>query len=84
MVIAMKKRYPDTHQEHDYGVGFPLDVIEFLMLAISTYLVAMNAQIDPPKTAAVAPTSIVISTPPGAREYRPGGLSSAVELPDHL
>jgi hypothetical protein len=47
----MKNRYPDTHLEHDYGVGFPLGVIAFLMIAISMYLVIMNAQIDPPKTA---------------------------------
>jgi O-antigen ligase len=47
----MKKRYPDTRQEHDYGVGFPLGVIAFLMVAISAYLIVMNAQIDPPHTA---------------------------------
>nr|WP_314092874.1 hypothetical protein [uncultured Shinella sp.] len=51
----MKKRRPYPAETPDYGVGFPIGLIAFLMLAISTYLFVLNVQIAPLPTAVFVP-----------------------------
>ncbi|GMB83467.1 hypothetical protein NN6n1_42500 [Shinella zoogloeoides] len=46
----MQKHPFDPREEPDFSVGFPLGVIIFMMLAITVYLAALEAQIPPPRT----------------------------------
>ncbi|MDF1631401.1 hypothetical protein [Mycoplana sp. MJR14] len=48
----MKKHRFGHQEEPDFSVGFPLGVIAVLMLGITAYLVALNAEIPPPQTIA--------------------------------
>jgi len=52
---VMKKRRPYSAETPDYGVGFPIGLIAFFMLAISTYLFVLNLQMAPVATAVFVP-----------------------------
>lgn len=53
----MAKQRFDRQDEPDFGVGFPVGLIAFLMLGITVYLVALDARIPPPETAVYFPAN---------------------------
>ena len=56
MERKMRKQGFGDREETSFGIGFPVGVIVFLMVVITSYLVALDVQIPPPDTSVYLPS----------------------------